>query len=276
VCPEQHLTYFRGTIAILTTLTQSFPTMKRLCFALFGCFALVLITGNIGCQSPAVKNTTVSAETNNETAPKPATKMNAKVRVSTPHGDLIIRLYDETPEHRDNFLKLVEEKFYDGVLFHRCIKNFMAQGGDPDSRGAGPNQALGMGGPGYTVPAEFNPNFIHKKGALCAARQGDQVNPERRSSGSQFYIVQGTPLTDEQLNQVESYVQHKAPGFSYTEEQRAMYKTLGGTAQLDMDYTVFGEVIEGLEIIDVILSQPTRPGDRPVADITMTMTVIRD
>lgn len=250
--------------------------MKRLRFSLIGCLALVFLAGNIGCQSPAEKGKTTLQEPAQETTIQSNTIMNAKVRVTTPYGDMVIRLYDETPQHRDNFLKLVEEKFYDDLLFHRCIKNFMAQGGDPQSRGAAPEQQLGMGGPGYTVPAEFNSKFIHKKGALSAARQGDQVNPERRSSGSQFYIVQGTPLTDEQLNQVEGYIQYKTPGFRYTEEQRNLYKTLGGTAQLDMDYTVFGEVIEGLEVIDAILSQPTRPGDRPLTDISMRMSIIRD
>lgn len=254
--------------------------MKRLLFTAFSCISLLLLAGNSGCQSPDAKSTAPAVEE----APAPnepakssnPTIMNAKVRVTTPHGDMVIRLYDETPQHRDNFLKLVNEKFYDDLLFHRCIKNFMAQGGDPNSRGAGPQAQLGIGGPGYTVPGEFNAKFIHKKGALCAARQGDQVNPERRSSGSQFYIVQGITMTDDQINQVEAYVQRKTPGFKYTEEQRNLYKTVGGTAQLDMDYTVFGEVIEGLDVIDKILSQPTRPGDRPLTDITMKMTVITE
>jgi cyclophilin family peptidyl-prolyl cis-trans isomerase len=200
---------------------------------------------------------------------------NAKVKISTKFGTMVVKLYDETPAHRDNFLMLVERGFYNDLLFHRCIPNFMAQGGDPNSRGAAPTQQLGMGGPGYTVPAEFNPNLIHKKGALSAARQGDQVNPSRSSSGSQFYVVQGSVLTDAQLTQVEAYIGRKTPGFAYTPAQREAYKTIGGTAQLDMDYTVFGEVIEGLNVLDQILAQPTGAGDRPKEDIIMKMEVVK-
>lgn len=201
--------------------------------------------------------------------------MNTRVKITTSQGVMIVELYDETPLHRDNFIKLVNEGFYNDLLFHRCIKNFMAQGGDPESRGASPSKMLGMGGPGYTVPAEFNANYIHKKGALAAARQGDQVNPKRASSGSQFYIVQGQQLNDNQLTQFESRAAMKMPGFKYTEEQRKIYKTIGGTAMLDMDYTVFGEVVEGLDVLDKILAQPTKQGDRPLEDITMKMEVIK-
>jgi peptidyl-prolyl cis-trans isomerase B (cyclophilin B) len=133
---------------------------------------------------------------------------------------------------------------------------------------------LGMGGPGYTIPAEFNAQLIHKKGALAAARQGDQVNPQKKSSGSQFYIVQGSKLDDNQLNQFEAMAARKMPGFKYTEDQRNIYKTIGGTAMLDMDYTVFGEVVEGIDVLDKILAQPTKQGDRPVTDITMKMEII--
>lgn len=201
--------------------------------------------------------------------------MNTRVKIATSQGVMVVELYDETPLHRDNFIKLVEEGFYNDLLFHRCIKNFMAQGGDPESRGASPSKMLGMGGPGYTVPAEFNANLIHKKGALAAARQGDQVNPKKASSGSQFYIVQGQQLNDNQLTQFESRAAMKIPGFKYTEEQRKLYKTIGGTAMLDMDYTVFGEIVEGLNVLDKILAQPTKQGDRPVEDITMKMEVIK-
>ena len=188
---------------------------------------------------------------------------------------MVIRLYDETPQHRDNFIKLVETGFYNDLLFHRCIRGFMAQGGDPNSRGADSGTQLGMGGPGYTVPAEFNSNFIHKKGALAAARQGDFANPTKASSGSQFYIAQGQAMTDAQINQVEQYVKQKNANFAYTPEQRELYKTVGGTAQLDMDYTVFGEVVEGLDVLDKILSMPTAAGDRPLQDISMKMEVIK-
>ena len=201
--------------------------------------------------------------------------MNTRVKITTSQGVMVVELYDETPLHRDNFIKLVEEGFYNDLLFHRCIKNFMAQGGDPESRGASPSKMLGVGGPGYTIPAEFNANFIHKKGALAAARQGDQVNPKKASSGSQFYIVQGQQLNDNQLTQFESRAAMKIPGFKYTEEQRKLYKTIGGTAMLDMDYTVFGEIVEGLDVLDKILAQPTKQGDRPLEDITMKMEVIK-
>lgn len=200
---------------------------------------------------------------------------NVKVKISTTHGDMIIRLYDETPLHRDNFIKLVKENYYDSLLFHRCIKSFMIQGGDPNSRNAAPGQPLGMGGPGYTVDAEFNSNLIHKKGALAAARQGDAVNPMKKSSGSQFYIVQGRTMNDAQIDQMQAYIKQKNPNFTYTEEQRNIYKTIGGTAQLDMDYTVFGEVIEGLEVIDAINAQPTGPGDRPLQNIVMKMEFVK-
>jgi peptidyl-prolyl cis-trans isomerase B (cyclophilin B) len=200
---------------------------------------------------------------------------NTRVKISTNLGDMVIRLYDETPQHRDNFIKLVESGFYNDLLFHRCIKSFMAQGGDPQSKDAAANQPLGMGGPGYTVPAEMNANFIHKKGALAAARQGDFVNPTKASSGSQFYLVQGSVMNDAQLNQVQQYVRQKNPNFTYTEAQREIYKTIGGTAQLDMDYTVFGEIVEGLDVLDKILAQPTGPGDRPTTDIKMKMEIIK-
>lgn len=206
--------------------------------------------------------------------PSPEPK-NAKVKISTRFGDMVVKLYDETPGHRDNFLMLVDKGFYNGLLFHRCIKNFMAQGGDPDSRGAAPGRNLGMGGPGYTIPAEFNPKYFHKKGALSAARMGDQVNPSKASSGSQFYIVQGQPLNDMQLQQYQSYIGQRKPGFTFTDEQKNVYKTVGGTPMLDMDYTVFGEVVSGLNIIDSINAQPTAPGDRPIKDIIMNMQRIQ-
>lgn len=198
-----------------------------------------------------------------------------KVKISTPHGDMIAILYNETPKHRDNFLKLIDKKYYDGTLFHRCINGFMIQGGDPNSKGAAADVRLGTGGPGYTVPAEFNASYIHKKGALAAARTGGPSNPNRESSGSQFYIVQGQVMTDAGIAQVESMVAGKMAGFKYTDEQKKLYKTIGGTAQLDMDYTVFGEVISGLEVIDIIAKQKTKPGDRPVVDVPMTVTRIK-
>jgi peptidyl-prolyl cis-trans isomerase B (cyclophilin B) len=194
-----------------------------------------------------------------------------KVLISTSLGDMTVVLYDETPIHRDNFIKLVNEGFYNGTLFHRVIKDFMVQGGDPDSRNAAANVQLGVGGPGYTIEAEFHPEFIHKKGALAAARQGDQVNPERRSSGSQFYIVQGKKISQVELNNIAS-----RGGVFYTPEQIRIYEEIGGTPFLDQQYTIFGEVIEGLEVIDKIASVQTGSGNRPVNDLKMTINMIND
>jgi cyclophilin family peptidyl-prolyl cis-trans isomerase len=192
------------------------------------------------------------------------------VEVQTPFGQMVIQLYDETPLHRDNFLKLAEEGFYDSLLFHRVIKGFMIQGGDPNSRGAGPDTRLGAGGPGYMVDAEIHPDLVHTKGALCAARMSDGVNPQRKSSGSQFYIVQGNKATDAILDGIES-----KKGFRYTAEQRKTYKYVGGTPHLDGDYTVFGRVVEGMDVIDHIAAVRTAPGDRPEVDVWMTLRVIR-
>mgnify|MGYP000899732411 CR=1 len=190
------------------------------------------------------------------------------VIISTSLGDIKVKLYNETPYHRDNFLKLAKEAYYDNTLFHRVIKGFMIQGGDPDSKNATPEQSLGMGGPGYTLPAEINPNLFHKKGALSAARTGDQMNPQRRSSGSQFYVVQGKTYTDEELKQME------ARGFVFSDAQKTAYKTIGGTPFLDAQYTVFGEVVEGLDVLDKIAATETKPGDRPAKDVKMTVKIV--
>lgn len=192
------------------------------------------------------------------------------VYVETPYGDMIVQLYDVTPQHQDNFTKLVEQNYYDSLLFHRVIEGFMIQGGDPDSREAGPEQMLGSGGPGYTIPAEFVDSILHLKGALSAARTGDQFNPQKRSSGSQFYIVQGKVHTDKELDVIES-----KKNMRYTQAQRERYKTIGGTPFLDREYTVFGRVIEGLEVIDRIAAQPTDSRDRPQEDIWMKITLIK-
>ena len=187
------------------------------------------------------------------------------IELVTTSGTMILRLSDSTPLHRDNFLRLVKAHYYDSVLFHRVIKTFMIQAGDPNSKRAQPGQTLGNGGPGYTIPGEFRVSLFHKKGALAAARQADQINPTKASSGSQFYIVQGMKFTDKGLDSVETYrLNRKIPT-----EFREVYKTLGGTPQLDQNYTVFGEVIKGLEVIDAIASEKTsrQPPDRPVKDI---------
>lgn len=190
------------------------------------------------------------------------------VLISTQYGDIKVKLYNETPQHRDNFVKLAQEGFYDGTLFHRIIKEFMIQGGDPNSKNAQASTMLGNGGPGYTIPAEILPNFIHKKGALSAARLGDQGNPKRESSGSQFYVVQGKKWTDDELNM---FAQR---GSKLTPEQKEIYKTIGGTPHLDGAYTVFGEVVEGLDVIDKIAAVPTGQADRPIEDVKMTVKLL--
>jgi peptidyl-prolyl cis-trans isomerase B (cyclophilin B) len=185
-----------------------------------------------------------------------------KFVIHTEYGDMTGILYNETPQHRDNFVKLAKSGFYDGTLFHRVISGFMIQGGDPNSKNAKPGQQLGSGGPGYTVPAEFNKNLIHKKGALAAARLGDQGNPTKASSGSQFYIVQGKKVPAAQL------------GSTYTPEQKKIYETLGGVPFLDTQYTVYGEITEGLDVIDKIAAVQKDGSDRPVKDVKMTIKIV--
>ncbi len=196
---------------------------------------------------------------------------NQYVKISTNKGEVVIKLYNETPLHRDNFLKLTKEKYFDGTLFHRVIKAFMIQGGDPNSRDAKPEESLGNGGPKYTIPAEFNDNLFHKKGVLAAAREGDASNPLKASSGSQFYIVQGKIWNDSTLNATEK----NRLKFKLPEWQRQVYKTIGGTPHLDRNYTVFGEVVSGLEMVDNIAAQPTGKGDRPKEDVKMTVSILK-
>ncbi len=240
-----------------------------------------------------------------------------KVKIQTMLGDIVVRLYDETPLHRDNFVKLVKEGYYDGTLFHRVIKDFMVQGGDPDSKGAPAGKMLGMGGPGYTIEAEIKDTLFHKRGALAAARQGDQVNPERRSSGSQFYIVWGQVYNEGQLRQFSKQLrmqrvqgafnalaaEHRSETIQMrkdrnhaglqelqdrlvaeaekcvgsaglSDEQIQVYSTVGGTPHLDGQHTVFGEVEEGLDVVEMIQGTATRRGDRPVDDIEMRVSLI--
>ena len=234
------------------------------------------------------------------------------VTIKTSLGDITVMLYDETPRHRDNFIKLAKEGFYDGTLFHRVIKNFMIQGGDPQSIDAPAGMPLGTGGPGYNIPAEILPQFIHKRGALAAARQGDEVNPERESSGSQFYIVWGQKYNEGQMKQLAKQLQMQAEqqtfnrlaaehrkeimdlrrnrdqaglmdlqndliaqtkammaeqSFGLTPTQIEAYTTIGGTPHLDGQYTVFGEVTEGLDIVGKIQEVKTLRGDRPKEDV---------
>ena len=183
--------------------------------------------------------------------------------ISTEYGDMKVKLYNTTPKHRDNFVKLAEEGFFDSLLFHRVIEHFMIQGGDPDSKNASPDQVLGAGGPGYTLPAEIG--ALHYKGALAAARLPDRGNPERNSSGSQFYIVDGQPVTEQNLQNI---------GKDYTPEQKQRYLEVGGAPILDGDYTVFGEVVEGMDVIDKIAAVPTGKANRPTRDIRMTVKIV--
>lgn len=206
--------------------------------------------------------TKIITETINVTPPK-----ECLVRIETPLGNMIARLSDATPQHQDNFVKLVEQNFYDDLLFHRVISGFMLQGGDPESRGADANARLGSGGPGYQVPAEFVDSLAHVKGAIAAARTN---NPMKESSGSQFYIASGKPVTDADLNRQEAQT-----GVRYPSEVREEYLKNGGVPFLDQNYTVFGQIIEGLDVIDRIAEVKTRPGDRPVEDVWMKISLIR-
>ncbi|MEE4197639.1 MAG: peptidylprolyl isomerase [Bacteroidales bacterium] len=233
-------------------------------------------------------------------------------KIETEYGDMIFKLYDQTPLHKENFEKLIEQNYFDGILFHRVINGFMIQGGDPDSRHAEPGELLGNGGPGYTLPAEFVDTIFHKKGVIAAAREGDDVNPEMRSAGSQFYIVQGKVFSDEEIKKVEDRInasrlnrmvtrnikeaeqkayetggsidyqvivrearakaekQFKREGmYKIPDAKRKIYQSIGGTPHLDGAYTVFGEVIEGLDVIDKIASVETDKNDRPIKDIPM-------
>lgn len=193
-----------------------------------------------------------------------------KVLIKTTMGDITVLLYDDTPMHKDNFIDLVKKGTYNGLLFHRVIPNFMIQSGDLDSKDAKPGQRLGSGSPGYTVPAEFKPERIHKKGALAAARQGDHVNPQKASSGSQFYIVVGKKWSLKELEHMENVGYHP----KFTEEQKKIYMEQGGYPSLDYGYTVFGEVTQGLDVVEAI-SQVKRDGnDRPREDIKIISTRI--
>ncbi|MGN7819728.1 peptidylprolyl isomerase [Chitinophaga varians] len=194
---------------------------------------------------------------------------NRKVKVITPYGTMIIRLWDQTPKHRDNFLKLSRQHFYDSTLFHRVIKQFMIQGGDPDSKHAKPGAPLGEGDVGYTIPPEFQLDLFHRKGALAAARDD---NPTKASSGCQFYIVQGKIFTDEQLDKLEKT---RLGGRKIPVDQREVYKTEGGSPHLDQNYTVFGQVIKGMEVIDKIAAVKTDSLNRPLENVPMKIRVIK-
>jgi len=248
------------------------------------------------------------------------------VLLKTSFGNIKLKLYNETPKHRDNFLKLVNDHYFDSLLFHRVINSFMIQGGDPDSRNAEPGKMLGNGGPEYTIPAEFHPELFHKKGALAAAREGDNINPDKESSGSQFYIVQGKVFTTDDLSNLEKRINQSRTGdivrkflskpeniswriqidslqkaknteefnniynrileinkdeviklgqFRFTDEAKKVYTTTGGTPHLDGNYSVFGEVIEGIDVIDKIAAVKTDKNDRPEKDVKMAIVLIQ-
>ena len=188
--------------------------------------------------------------------------------LQTSMGDVEILLYPETAGHTENFVKLAEEGFYNGTLFHRVIPGFMVQAGDPESKGAAPDKVLGMGGPGYEIDAEIGAPHIH--GAIAAARTPDNVNPQRRSSGSQFYIVTGELQTDNTLDNIE-----RRKGIQYNEAQREAYKGIGGRPDLDQDYTVFGEVVSGMDVVERIAEVSTGNYNRPVEDVVIENVIIK-
>lgn len=266
------------------------------------------------CSNSAAGSSAASAAADSTTIEMVTDTASVKVEVKTTLGDFTVLLYGDTPGHRDNFVKHVNENFYDSLLFHRVIEGFMVQAGDPDSKNARPGQMLGSGDPGYTLPAEIvYPKHFHKRGALAAARTGDQVNPERRSSGSQFYVVTGEKLTEDQMKNMQISMafnelarQHmdevrrlmqtqdraglqkledqiKAEAMKQAEEGKSpvtaemieAYTTVGGTPHLDGQYTVFGEVISGMDTIDKIEKVRTGQADRPVEDVRiLSMKVI--
>lgn len=292
--------------------------MKKMLLAVSCAFALISCSAKAsenGAETPA--QDTVMTQQPTDTIAK-----DVKVTIKTSEGDIEVLLYGDTPKHRDNFLKLVKEGYYDGTLFHRVINEFMVQAGDPESKNAKPGQQLGAGGPGYQIDAEIvYPKHFHKFGALSAARTGDQVNPERKSSGSQFYIVTGKKYTDAELDRMEGQMsngalqqafyalvakhqdeitrmrqqgdsaglqalqaqlvseaeaQVQANPVKLTEEQREAYKTVGGTPHLDGQYTVFGEVTKGMDVVRKIEKAQTDRADRPVNDIKILSTAISE
>lgn len=241
----------------------------------------------------------------------------AIVKISTNKGDIVVKLYDQTPQHTKNFLELANKEYFNGTIFHRVIKEFMIQGGDPDSKNPEPMKLYGNGGPDYTIPAEFVDTIYHKKGVIAMAREGDDVNPDKNSSGSQFYIVVGKVFTNEELDLLENRYNTKSfsqlqselitneterlldagkkvdyskvslsvqdtlkkiwdayPKFKFSNKQRDIYTTIGGTPHLDGNYTVFGEVVEGLEVVEAISNVETDSFDRPVKDIIMKVKIV--
>jgi cyclophilin family peptidyl-prolyl cis-trans isomerase len=307
-------------------INKLYTKIKKMLSKSFILHALGLSLLLFSCSS--AKKTTDSSQKNPPSTSNTSSYLpeGAVVEIITSMGNMKILLYNETPLHRDNFIKMAESAYLDSTLFHRVINGFMIQGGDPDSKAAKQGQFLGNGGPGYTIPAEFVSKYFHKKGVLAAAREGDQVNPKKASSGSQFYIVQGKKLSDNDLKNFEYRINrdllskinlqiinkpenaimksniekfqregkndslmalgkkldamvfeeyNNTPHYTFTPEQINAYKTIGGTPHLDGAYTVFGEVIEGLEVIDKIAASATDKNDRPYNDIRMAVKVIK-
>ena len=238
------------------------------------CCIILSIIVLTSCSSPKKVKTEDASATKGateQTSQNNNTQKMTKVLLKTTFGDITVALYDDTPAHKANFLKLVNDKFYDGVLFHRIIKGFMIQGGDPNSKTAKAGQRLGDGDVGYTIPAEFVSGRFHKRGALAAAREGDQVNPKKASSGCQFYIVDGTVYDNDKMTMIA-----QRTGKTFSPEQIEAYTTVGGAPWLDGDYTVFGEVIKGMEVVDKIANQQKDGNDRPLEDIKIiSATVIK-
>jgi cyclophilin family peptidyl-prolyl cis-trans isomerase len=197
------------------------------------------------------------------------------VKITTSEGDIYIQLSDKAPKHKANFIKLAKEGFYDSLLFHRVMKGFMIQGGDPWSKNSKAGTPLGNGGPDYTIPALFDTTLYHKKGALAAARQPDGINPEKESSGSQFYIVQGKVYTESEIMLMEKGMKRRIPGFKFTQTQITDYTTVGGTPFLDQLYTVYGQVIKGMETVDKIANIPVDKRSRPKVNLRMKMEVLQ-
>jgi cyclophilin family peptidyl-prolyl cis-trans isomerase len=286
--------------------------------------SIILVSSFVGISQEKKTNPFATAKPTNAIEPYKILSSDSIVEIRTDLGNILVRLYNETPKHRDNFMKLARNKYFDSLMFHRVIKEFMIQGGDPESQRAQPEQMLGNGGPGYTIPAEINTKYFHKKGALSAARLGDEINPNKESSGSQFYIVQGRTFTENDLKATEEgkimqikrtlynqYLNHpdnimlrnkvirlqnenkidslnmingvainyveeefkKQSVSKFSEEQLKAYSTIGGAPHLDGGYTVFGEVIEGLDVIDKIAALETGSSDRPKTDIRMFVTI---
>lgn len=227
-----------------------------------------LLSGNYEVTLSAIKGGKVISSSKSVSIEAPKECL---IFMETNMGNMVFKLHDQTPLHRDNFIKIADDGYYKDLLFHRVINNFMIQGGDPKSRGAAKGIALGSGGPGYKVDAEFNSELAHVKGALAAARQGGPINPKKKSSGSQFYIVHGKSVSAASIDQMEV-----SKGIEYTEETKLQYIKVGGTPFLDMEYTVFGQLVDGWDVLDKIAAVGTDMSDRPIEDVIIKkVTVIK-